>query len=483
MQLRRSHRDCYVGRRGGLGVTRLGPYELGEVLGVGGLGTVYRSNGPDGPVAVKVIRADLAERPGFRTRLLREAQLAQRVQGPGIVRVVGVDAACAQPYLVTEFLDAPTLADEVTRFGPLTGDRLERFADSLIQALGAIHRAKVIHRDVKPTNVLVGSDGSAHVLDFGLAALAEHSDHEGEGRGTAGWMAPEVVAGQTPTVAADVYGWGLVVAFAATGRHLFANGPSEAPAELPGPLRVAVAVALDPAPERRRDAYVPMSFPSTPLDVAPTDLPPAMPGPTMSTTPTTQVMSKRLRKRPIAVVVAAVLAMVLLVVGINVARLRRETQPIAMLTIYDDSFQAGVALNKFNGLNDPASTGLVHSGKTAIGSSLVGSGAMFLHLPDDLALSKYTMLRFWARATTPGAVSISVAFTSDRDKPAGEAQSFTISNTAWTLVVFHLSQGIGDPTGYDVSQSRMIWMNPIGGASDNLGEIIYDDLQFMTPTK
>jgi serine/threonine protein kinase len=436
-------------------VSKVGPYSLGDVLGVGGLGTVYRSSGSAGPVAVKVIHAELADRPGFRTRLLREAAMAQRVSGPGIVRVLDVDAASAQPYLVTEFLDAPTLAEEVRVNGPLSGERLERFANSLMQALGSLHRADVMHRDLKPTNVLVGADGSAHVLDFGLAALTQDAPAN-EGRGTDGWMAPEIARGEPPTVAADVYGWGLVVAYAASGR-LPAAGETDALAAVPVSLRPAVQAALDPNPQRRGAAYVPAAFPTPTGVIPPTELP----------------RPRKSRKRPLLAIVGVGVAAAVLLAA---TQLRSKDAPRAFV-IFDDVFRNGASLNQYNGTNDVAFAGEVHAGKLAISSARAPDPKFFLYLPDGVPLAGYKELHFWSRSDGGGPVSINVIFTQNIDKPVGEVRSAALTETAWTEVVLPLDALIKDRAAYDSATSRMIWISPGSSASTlGTGTILYDDI-------
>lgn len=440
-------------------MSKVGPYELGDVLGVGGLGTVYRSAGPSGPVAVKVIRAELADQPGFRTRLLREAELAQRVSGPGIVRVLHVDAASAQPYLVTEFLDAPTLSDEVRLHGPLSGERLERFANSLIQAVGSIHRVNVMHRDLKPTNVLVGADGSAHVLDFGLASLVDASA-AGEGRGTQGWMAPEVVRGDEPTVAADVYGWGLVVGFAAAGRHPIADGATDV-SSLPPAMRPTVLAALDPNPEKRSAAYVPTTFPQSPAfwEIPATELPPTAPG-----------------KSGRWVLACLTLAVFVALGWLAVAKL---TAPKPSFVIYDDVFRNGATLNQYNGTNDVAFTGAAHRGRFSISSQLAVDPKLFATLPDGAVLSKYGNLRLWVRSVGVPAVSINVSLTRDTDKTVGESRSAVAVDSAWTEMVIPLDALLKDRVGFDQATTRMLWIQPSNSAgSPAQGMLLIDTITF-----
>jgi serine/threonine protein kinase len=446
-------------------VTKAGPYELGEVIGVGGLGTVYLSSGPSGPVAVKVIRPELADQPGFRTRLLREAELARRVSGPGIVRVLDVDAASAQPYLVTEFLDAPTLSDEIRRRGALTGERLERFANTLIQAVGSIHRANVMHRDLKPTNVLVGADGSAHVLDFGLASLVDASASD-EGRGTQGWMAPEVVRGEEPTVAVDVYGWGLVVGYAASGHRPVVEGVVDV-ASVPVTMRQAVLAALDPNPERRSGAYVPATFPHSPprAEIPPTEIPP------------TELPPVRQSKSGRWVLIGFALAVFVALGWLAVVKL---AAPKPAFVIYDDVFRNGATLNQFNGTNDVAHTAAARRGRFAIASQLAPDPKFFAYLPDGAELSKYHDLHLWVRSAGVPAVSINVALTRDTDKGVGESRSVVAVDSDWTEMVIPLDALLKDRAEYDQATTRMLWIQPSNSADIAAqGTLLIDDIAFV----
>ncbi|MCK9893531.1 protein kinase [Frankia sp. AgB32] len=198
----------------------VGPYKLAGRLGVGGMGTVYYGRSPAGrPVAVKVIRRDFAREPHFRSRFAREAQAARRVARFCTAEVLDVDTDRAEPYLVTEFIEGPTLAGRVRRGGPLDAAELERLGVAVAGALGAIHGANLIHRDLKPGNILLSPSG-ARVIDFGIARSLESTTtltHRGV-IGTPAFMAPEQALGEPLTPAADIHAWGGVMLFAATGR-------------------------------------------------------------------------------------------------------------------------------------------------------------------------------------------------------------------------------------------------------------------------
>lgn len=255
---------------------RLGPYELVGRLGQGGMGVVFlgRERRTGRLAAVKALRPELAGDPTFAARFRREVDAARRIDSPHVARVLDADPSAARPWLATEYVDGITLADEVATTGPLTGDRLLQFATQVAQALTAIHAAGIVHRDLKPTNVLLhkvhGSPGperfGVKVIDFGIAWAADATlTRSGLRFGTPSWMAPERLRDQPAGPPADVFAWGALVAFAATGRHPFGGGPADAVAYrilhlqpdldgVPEPLRRLVRDALSRDPHARPTA-------------------------------------------------------------------------------------------------------------------------------------------------------------------------------------------------------------------------------------
>ncbi|MBL7522243.1 protein kinase [Frankia sp. CNm7] len=254
----------------------LGPYRLLGRLGDGGMGSVYlarrqvttepTATADEGPlVAVKVIRPDLARIPEFRERFLREGQAARRVARFCTAEVLDISTDGPRPYLVTEYIDGPTLWTAVRDGGPMAVAGLERLAVAVASALSAIHAAGVVHRDLKPGNILLSPSG-ARVIDFGIARALESTTTITHGSiGTPGFMAPEQALGQPATTAADVYAWGAVVVFAATGRAPFGEGPTpvilrrvatQAPdlTGVPADLRPLVARAMAKNPADRPTA-------------------------------------------------------------------------------------------------------------------------------------------------------------------------------------------------------------------------------------
>jgi eukaryotic-like serine/threonine-protein kinase len=240
--------DTQVGARQPGDPKRLGPYELLGRLGQGGMGVVYLGRERRGGhrAAVKAIRPELAGDPAFAARFRREVEAARRVDSPRVARVLGADPAGPRPWLATEYVDGPTLAGAVAAGGPLTGGRLAAFAAGVAEALDAIHAAGVVHRDLKPGNVLLpgGSPPEVKVIDFGIAWAADATmTRSGLRFGTPSWMAPEQLRDQPAGAPADVFAWGLLVAFAATGRHPFGGGPP--------PHRAAPGHGRDPGPAGR----------------------------------------------------------------------------------------------------------------------------------------------------------------------------------------------------------------------------------------
>jgi serine/threonine protein kinase len=190
------------------------------------MGVVYLASSPaEDVVAVKLIRADLAQDAAFRARFGREVDAARRVGGVCTARVRDADLEGDRPWVVTEFVAGPNLADLVARHGPLPADQQRALAIGLAEALAAVHGAGVVHRDLKPTNVLCSPAGP-RLIDFGIAQAADATSATLTGQlvGSPAWMAPEQIRGQTTTPAMDMFALGLVLVFAATGRPPFGDG-------------------------------------------------------------------------------------------------------------------------------------------------------------------------------------------------------------------------------------------------------------------
>jgi len=186
----------------------VGRYRLVARLGAGGMGVVYLAETRDGqPVAVKVLRPELADNPEFRTRFGREVTALTRIQGMCTVRVIEADTEAPKPFLVTEYADGPSLSEYVDARGPLDPQMLYGLATGLAEALTAIHAAGIVHRDLKPSNVLLSQDGPK-VIDFGIAQALDATSVTRTGImvGSPGFMAPEQVTGR-PGQPADVFAW------------------------------------------------------------------------------------------------------------------------------------------------------------------------------------------------------------------------------------------------------------------------------------
>jgi hypothetical protein len=208
---------------------RLGNYRVIRRLGEGGMGVVYLAADPQGHnVAVKALRPGVAAEPNARQRLVREVETMRRVHSPFVAEVIDADVSSEPPYIVTRYVAGRTLEAVVDESGPLVGDPLARLAYGLASALTAVHAAGVVHRDLKPGNVMLAS-GRPVVIDFGIAQAPDLTrlTMTGMFMGTPGYLAPEVIEGKPSGVACDVHSWGATVAYAATGRPPFGVGSFE----------------------------------------------------------------------------------------------------------------------------------------------------------------------------------------------------------------------------------------------------------------
>ncbi len=242
----------------------VGDYTLLTRIGEGGMGVVHLARGADGErVALKVLRPHIVGDEEARARLAREVGSLRRIRSPRIAEIVDADPFGPIPFVATRYVPGLSLYDHVHEEGPITGTDLTWFAACLAEALAAVHACGVLHRDVKPSNVLM--EGRSPVLiDFGLARVADDPrlTHTGWLLGTPGYLAPEILYGDDATPASDVHSWGATVAFAGTGAPPFGRGPTLAIMDrvrrgehrldgLPAGMRGLVEAAMDPDPTRR----------------------------------------------------------------------------------------------------------------------------------------------------------------------------------------------------------------------------------------
>jgi serine/threonine protein kinase len=244
---------------------RLGGYTLIGRLGEGGQGVVYlgRDRGGD-LVTVKLLRGGWAASQRARTRFMKEAAAARRVAAPHTARVLDAEVTGDRPYIVSEFIEGPSLQHVVEDRGPLAGAQLRKVAMRTAAALAAIHRAGIVHRDFKPGNVLLGPEG-AKVIDFGVARTLDSTPTTTGPVGTPAYMSPEQIEEEPVGTSADVFAWGSTMVFAATGRPPFGSGSGPAVmrrvterapdlGDLKDPLRELVERCLDKNPAARPTA-------------------------------------------------------------------------------------------------------------------------------------------------------------------------------------------------------------------------------------
>lgn len=217
--------------------TRLGPYEILSLVGAGGMGEVYRAKDTrlDRTVAIKVLPQHLSKRPELRQRFEREARTVSSLAHPHICTLYDVGRENEIDFLVMEYLEGETLAQRLTK-GPLPTDQLLRHATEIADALDKAHRQGVVHRDLKPGNIMLTKSG-AKLLDFGLAKLREPAAKasslsllpteaasltaEGTILGTFQYMAPEQLEGKEADIRTDIFAFGAVLYEMATGRRAF----------------------------------------------------------------------------------------------------------------------------------------------------------------------------------------------------------------------------------------------------------------------
>jgi Serine/threonine protein kinase len=226
-----------------------GRYRLDAHVSSGGMGEVWRGHDSveDRPIAVKVLHPSMNDEPGFVARFRAEAKAMSTINHPGVVRIYDfIEDPAVGTYLVMQYVDGEALARTLVRVKRLTAARTMALVAQAGDALAAVHRAGVIHRDVKPGNLLVRRDGSLVLTDFGIARTADAPALTAPGSvvGTAAYLAPEIAMGERATELSDVYSLGVVAYQCLAGRRPFDGG---------SPMEVATRQVREPPPPLPRD--------------------------------------------------------------------------------------------------------------------------------------------------------------------------------------------------------------------------------------
>jgi serine/threonine-protein kinase len=248
----------------------VGRWRLGDLLGEGGMGRVYRSLDAEGSeAALKIVKAELANDQIFRRRFDREAAIAQRVIHPHVVPVIDKGEQDGIPYLAQKFIAGGSLEDLIKRDGNLKLDEAVRICTAVASGLDALHAEGLIHRDVKPANILLDDDGTPYIADFGLAKDREASvlTKAGQALGSMDYMAPEQIRGEEVTAQSDVYALGCVMIECLSGAPPFADrqgmrilwahlqedppDPAAGRDDVPSDVGWAITRALEKEPEKR----------------------------------------------------------------------------------------------------------------------------------------------------------------------------------------------------------------------------------------
>jgi len=242
-----------------------GRYVLGPLVGQGGMSDVHRATDQETgqEVAVKLVRSD---DPELARRLAMEARVHQGMENPGLIKLLHSGLVDRQPFLVMEYVEGTTLAAAL-RQEPLSARLTARLGSMVGDALAYMHTRGIVHRDVKPSNIMLAADGRALLGDFGIARLLDSTAHtlEGTTLGTVAYMAPEQLEDHQVGPAADVWSLGIVLLECLTGRPVFSGtsseilarrlaGPVPLPRDLPVPWRILLTGMLDHGPEQRLTA-------------------------------------------------------------------------------------------------------------------------------------------------------------------------------------------------------------------------------------
>ena len=248
----------------------VGPYKIESLLGVGGMGRVYSAVGPDGGrVALKLVKADLATDDIFRRRFEREVRIARTVVHLHVVPVIDAGEHEGIPYMAQKYVGNGTLEDLVQKEQTLDLDTAVKMCNQVAAGLDALCAAGLVHRDVKPANILLDAEGTAFITDFGLAKDSQGSvlTRPGQALGSLDYMAPEQIRGEPVTAASDVYALGCVIYECLIGAPPFADrqgmlvlwahlqddpsNPCDRRADLPPAVGELILRALDKEPQNR----------------------------------------------------------------------------------------------------------------------------------------------------------------------------------------------------------------------------------------
>jgi serine/threonine protein kinase len=225
--------------------SQIGDYSVDDLLGEGGMGKVYTATGPDGGrVALKLVKDDYARDETFRRRFYREARIAQTVKHPNVVPVLDTGEVDGLPFMAQRYIEGMSLDDKLKRDGPLDIQTAVQVCTDVAAGLEALWGAGMVHRDVKPANILLDESGRGYITDFGLAKDTQGSllTLPGQALGSMDYMAPEQIRGEPVTAATDIYALGCVMYECMCGHPPFA--------EVQG-MRILWAHLQDPPPDPR----------------------------------------------------------------------------------------------------------------------------------------------------------------------------------------------------------------------------------------
>ncbi len=208
--------------------TRIGDYLVDTLVGVGGMGRVYSATAADGMrVALKIVKPDLAQDEQFRRRFAREARIARSVSNPHVVAVLDTGEHDGLPYIAEQFIEGSSLEEKLKREGRLDLATTVRICAEVGEGLRALWEARMVHRDIKPGNILLDRAGKCYITDFGLAKDTQGSvlTQPGQAIGSLDYMAPEQIRGEEVTARTDVYSLGCVMFECVHGKPPFADRP------------------------------------------------------------------------------------------------------------------------------------------------------------------------------------------------------------------------------------------------------------------